>query len=900
MSGERKGRADPFDIRPIELQKGKYAIDVHVIEAKDILTEDGRTILDPTVEVDVDGDKRATRTLHKVEYCVYDERFHIENEVESDIAASDMTLTITLWDSTGFAGLRRNVVGAFSAPVAWFAAQKNRELHRRWFGLERPGTAVVHAKVRLSVSVQFGRHSAPSHNDDELSDDELIVTPAVRRKSHLVLVRVHRAAGLPKLDLFGSIDPYVEISHGRESVRTSLISRARAPVWEQQLELPYVVPANSAHVTVMLWDGDVLGREPIGAVLIPFDEIVKQTVEDDDAEEGHPPRGTVARWYYFYGAPPLLRGRAAYRMNTGKAAGIAFRGRVLLTVWAKEAAQPVAQSFELPLGRLQDMQPKRVVDFLGNTKIEANRVPRTIRNDPFRADKLVSPPEDEYVLRVWLFAGAYLPGGPLSIEVEFGGARFNFGTRVSPSGEYSFKLAREEKRRLPDDPRQLPDVFVYLVQSLTRTGGRPVRVAYLRYAAVDLLQLTDKPWEAPKWTALRETQGFGAFSGAGEGAAGYLLLGVLLRRARETAELPFAENLAPLFANPLPFELVFRLYLGRNLPAADETGSLDPYVRLHCGGRSLKTELKKQTSYPKWYTQYSMQLSLPRDNIHLGPLVLLFLWDHDAISRDERVGRAAIELASLPRSLADEEIKEADIHFGTPGDLKATLVCSLTLVPLSPGYQIGPRKSIELRGEPCIVEVIAVGGRGLEPRVAGRLSSPYSTFDLGAGGDYRSLVRTTPSKVPSAASPNYLEVIRMREKFPSGLHLAPALSARLIDPHLGGLVGTQIGQSALELSGKLPWVEAAQAHAGKPTGLAAADLWVEQLDAALELINSEPAQGGAAGGRRAWRIGDTTRVYDLRMQALRRNPLLASQIYTIHVRARRARLARAPAARAPC
>ncbi|KAG8459767.1 hypothetical protein KFE25_014330 [Diacronema lutheri] len=906
---------DPYDVRPLDLKADTYHVTVHVHECKDVHAESGAPRIDAMVEVDVHGEKRATRTHRQVSACTFDERYRYASAIETDADARATSIGLALYDVGGFGGLRRTLVGTFSVQLAWLAAQPKHELHRRWLGLERPGAPGVQALLRVSLSVSVGREAAPSRADDELSDDELIVTPAVRKKSHLVVVRVHRAVGLPKLDMFGTIDPYVEVSHGRELVRTSMVTNQRAPLWEQQLELPYVVPATSSAVVVMLWDGDMFGREPVGAVSIPFDEIPLQTADERErADDGGPPPSASARWHYFYGAPPLLGGRAARKMNTGRLPGIAFRGRVLLTIWAREQHHPVAQSFELPLGPPAQLAPKRTVDLLGNPRVVPNLVARTIRHDEARRNKLISPIEDEYLLRVWLVAGAYLPAGALSVEVEFGGARLTFGTHGSLSGEIVFARAREERRRLPDDPRQLPDVFVYLTIPLARTAGRSVRVAYVRYSTAQLLERTDKPWEKPVWTSLTEVPGSGAF-GAGVDP-GYLLLGTMLRRAREASELPFTPDLRHLWRNQARFELVFRVYLGKNLPAADDTGSLDPFLMLLCGGKKLRTHVRTQTSFPKWYSQYSLELLLPKDNVALGALALVQLWDQDRVGGDERAARATFELGSLKRSLDEEEVMEVDLFWETAGDLRATLLCSLTLVELR-GYDISPPKQIELQGELCVVEVIAVCCRGLEPRIAGRLNQPYAVFDLGLGGDYTSLKRTTPSSAPDPSAPTYLEVIRLVERFPRDARLAPALTVRVIDPAMGVMVGTQIGQSALSLDGKLPWADERSRHHAKPTGLEQGLFWIEQLDAAIDAINALSEEGarqdgffggsggggggggsgsggssggdgvvGKAGGGRAGRaprfvISDETTVNELREQAVIRDPALATRVYTL-------------------
>lgn len=43
------------------------------------------------------------------------------------------------------------------------------------------------------------------------------------------------------------------------------------------------------------------------------------------------------------------------------------------------------------------------------------------------------------------------------------------------------------------------------------------------------------------------------------------------------------------------------VYQARNLPAADASGSIDPYVVVKFMGHEAKTTVKKQTKNPSWY-----------------------------------------------------------------------------------------------------------------------------------------------------------------------------------------------------------------------------------------------------------------------------------------------------------
>lgn len=233
--------------------------------------------------------------------------------------------------------------------------------------------------------------------------------------------------------------------------------------------------------------------------------------------------------------------------------------------------------------------------------------------------------------------------------------------------------------------------------------------------------------------------------------------------------------------------------------------------------------------------QYSLELTVPRAHIELGPLPLVELF----CGSDERCGRATFDLASLERTLGEEVIEEVDLFCQDRGGVCATLLCSLRLVELRGHGKISPPKQIAIGGESCIVEVIAIGCRGLEARDAGRLKQPHVAFDLGLSVDYRALKHTAPSCSPSPEAPTYLEVIRLLEHFPRDPRMTSALTVRVID-------GVQVGQSAMLLDGKLPWAEEGSTHHGKPVGLKLGQFWIEQLDASLEAINLLSGYGGGS------------------------------------------------------
>ena len=53
------------------------------------------------------------------------------------------------------------------------------------------------------------------------------------------------------------------------------------------------------------------------------------------------------------------------------------------------------------------------------------------------------------------------------------------------------------------------------------------------------------------------------------------------------------------------------LYVGRDLPPADEGGVSDPFIIVRCAGNIIQSKVKQQTLNPGWYETLTMDVTLP-------------------------------------------------------------------------------------------------------------------------------------------------------------------------------------------------------------------------------------------------------------------------------------------------
>ena len=60
------------------------------------------------------------------------------------------------------------------------------------------------------------------------------------------------------------------------------------------------------------------------------------------------------------------------------------------------------------------------------------------------------------------------------------------------------------------------------------------------------------------------------------------------------------------------WNLVCQLYQGRGIPAADDMGSSDPYVKFYVAGQEAKSSIKKDTLNPVYYGTYELKVEFDR------------------------------------------------------------------------------------------------------------------------------------------------------------------------------------------------------------------------------------------------------------------------------------------------
>eukprot|EP01133_Synstelium_polycarpum_P011489 gene11489-13399_t len=92
-------------------------------------------------------------------------------------------------------------------------------------------------------------------------------------------------------------------------------------------------------------------------------------------------------------------------------------------------------------------------------------------------------------------------------------------------------------------------------------------------------------------------------------------------------------------------DLIVRIISAKNLVAADVNGKSDPYVRARSanGIEHFKTKSKSKTLNPTWNDTYTIHMNHVEAN-----MLILEVYDKDAIGKDDLIGYVGIDISLLP------------------------------------------------------------------------------------------------------------------------------------------------------------------------------------------------------------------------------------------------------------
>lgn len=601
----------------------------------------------------------------------------------------------------------------------------------------------------------------------------VLLPPEVERIGYELLVRAYRAENLPKLDTFGKVDGYIKASFTGSEQETSVIKSDLNPVWNTELRLPVYVPTMSDRIAVRTMDWERAGdNRPIATMNFKWSSVLTDSFGP--------------AWVNTYGSPPsTFRDKTQLakfvkmiaRIDSGNAPAYYYKGRVLLSLIGERAENPS----------------------LGKTTIAPCEI----------------PPVQGYVLHFDLYLATEVrqkATDKVVVSLRIGHLKFSSKAQELKGGKVEFFEQFDEVKCVwPRDIRQVPDIIVDVKVKSTFSGDS--RIGFVRMRAEDVLGFDHKPeWHTitPDTTSAMYEEGI---------VSGFLLFnigfgcdtGAKLKRA--VVKKPMA----------LQYQVRAHIYQARNLPAADDCGTSDPYVQISYCGREARTRYVPTTLFPIWYETLRMNVDLPLDPLIAPPLVV-FVYDYDQVGSDDLIGRVEVPFSEMTRHIAPEP-RWYPLYMGTTDEQEGELLASFQLIPSNLAVK-EPIPVIRPPSKPSIVEFRCIGLRGLQTTgTFNSISKPYLEIDCGNGGllnqlksaasaaasaatggligSKTNLARTKASDAPTSTSPNFLEVIHFHVNLPLNPLFAPTLNARVYDSGL--LKKKLIGSSSIPLGPYIPW-----------------------------------------------------------------------------------------------
>ncbi|OQS05760.1 dysferlin [Thraustotheca clavata] len=790
----------------VNVPKGDYQIQAHIIEARDLKGENFDGTSDPICYVEVMGKKQKTSAKSQTFSCVFDEMlfFHFRNIGKKELEQAN--ITISVYDSNL---IRPNIeIGTYQFDCLSIYCRHQREVYRQWLALvdhKSKNDKGIQGFLLVSLSIVGPGESFPVHEvvkDNFIKEgtDLVLIPPTIQQKLNFLVVTVFNAEELPAMDAAtfittAGIDAFVRVDFaGNVKCKTSVItikgSRNLSANFLEELWIPVRMPTMSRRITLSVRDREI-GRssEVVGQFTYDFYQVPALETDFSDASKAPLLHQTPLRYINIYG-PPLKakqHSKASLHMQKFPDHASTYRGRILVS-----------------LAHIKHPHPEE------NEKAHVKDV--EIENW-----ESLKPPTTRYVLRVALFYGQDVPllrlrtglSAKLYVMVSIGNYEIKFDAMTVKHGRVVWGSGLECKNIvLPSDLTQLPDVIVTLCREGTDTDDH-YSIAYGRIRSSELVQ---GGFQRPVgWLHLLEE--ISRQPGLPQGQSpGSLLIRTALGReeiaARESWQSPFNA-----ISNTLPCIIRVHIFQCRGLYSKSTTknGLPDPFVQVHFNHIVKKTKTKRRTLDPLYYETIEIDTDVPSD-IDYAPEIWIRVVSKSGYSGNQLkyVGEYRVPLAKCTKSSTvpypswctltnDTNILDDQ---GSTGEIL-----------MSVQYIVNPTSEERSQTIPSIVpecrqayvDIIAMGVRGLKSNQLFHIQNPFVEFELtGAATSSKENVqkRTKASHEPESKNANFLERIVIPTKLPIDTLFSPQL---VYDSTMGGLHQPLIATCVIDLTKKLPW-----------------------------------------------------------------------------------------------
>uniref|UniRef100_A0A7S3JR17 C2 domain-containing protein n=1 Tax=Aureoumbra lagunensis TaxID=44058 RepID=A0A7S3JR17_9STRA len=833
------------ELHEIEVKSGDYQVIVDIIEARELKPKNWSGTSDPVCVIECFGEKRTSSVHNDCLSCVFDETFIInKRNLDKDIfKESSIKISVNDARPPGIGVIVRDtLIGSYVVDASYVYYQKNHELYRVWVALindRDPEDQAIQGYLKLSVQVIGPGDRVVVHDESEARQKEkkedmradggisgmVIMPPAMKREIKWLVTTIWRAEYLPIMDaavgniMQGGIDAFVQMEFGdikplRTKTKTVKGDRDKlAPEWRTELWIPITVPTGTQTVKYTVYDYNTAGPNQLVATFYTRFGLIAKL----------PGRHRPPHWCNLYGAA----------LGTG--ASISDFGLRYGTNWTQHYNNfpDHASTYK---GRIlveqhvynRDQLPEKYRS--GNHAVGINPFKRKVK----RKDRKHEPPKQRYRLECIAICGSELPtfssrnihniGGNSRMQLMVSWGRYSTISQSKPNNNGAtewFQHLDSIEEEYPHDVDQCPDVFVYL----SKAEGNSVRPPCSFYRCSTKMLMERGFGYGPVWITLREDLSLDQLSEGIYPGSVLLQIGMGYPDEWEKYQAKWEQNLKHM-THRTPFQLRCHLFQARHLTATEADGTLDAYLAVSFSGLDPQpTEVQRETTDPTFYKTIVLDCALP--TLHYAPLVFISVKDY---STDRCLGRFGVNLATdaivsrvnsdgtkiriSPPLGPDEE--EPDEKFPMPrwydlmreevGDTEGQVLASFELLAkTTPDQQLSDPTSLEPSTRPAVVDIVALGLRGLVPYQQMSIQLPYTKFVLPKTGGDTDTATTNRSKKPTPADPNYLQHIRMDVEIPEKPIFASPIHITVRDVRLGGFIEPVIGTGTIYLDDKIPW-----------------------------------------------------------------------------------------------
>ncbi|XP_077301198.1 ferlin family C2 domain-containing myoferlin misfire [Arctopsyche grandis] len=313
--------------------------------------------MDPIVCIQV-GDQKKYTSVKESTNCPYYNEYFVFDFHMPPIMLFDKIITLSVLQARNM--FRPNkMLGSFKLDVATAWAQPDHQFYHKWAMLTDPSDPASGAKGYLKCDISIiGKGNTvnippKSERDEDDIETNLLLPDGVsmERQRARFVVRVHKADGLPKMNLSvmanmkkaftgesrDLVDPYVQVCFAGLSGSTSVQNNSYNPVWNEQIIFTDMFPPLCQRIRVQLRNQD-----PVKPTVIGTHYVDLKLISSDDPSAGFMPTFGPA-YVHLYGSPrdyTLLDQHAD--LNAGLGEGVSYRARVLLSVRTELTENPDA------------------------------------------------------------------------------------------------------------------------------------------------------------------------------------------------------------------------------------------------------------------------------------------------------------------------------------------------------------------------------------------------------------------------------------------------------------------------------------------------------------------------------------------------------------------------------